>query len=30
MRYGYYEYQVILFRLTNTLATCQEVNYDTL
>jgi Reverse transcriptase (RNA-dependent DNA polymerase) len=30
MRYGYYEYQVILFRLTNAPATCQEINYNIL
>jgi hypothetical protein len=30
MWYGYYEYQVILFRLTNTLVICQEVNHDML
>jgi hypothetical protein len=30
MRYGYYEYQVILFGLTNALVTYQEVNHNML
>jgi hypothetical protein len=30
MRYGYYKYQIIPFRLTNALVTCQEVNYNIL
>jgi hypothetical protein len=30
MRYGYYEYQIILFGLTNALVTCQEINHDML